>query len=194
MPSLPLPVTLRPPQSRLPRHALWLVTLVPTLAFGSLAASRSAAPRAPKRDANVEPPVLANTAREPNTVEVTITAAAATIEVQPGVKSRMMAYNGTVPGPTLDVHEGDRVIVHFRNNLSEPTTVHWHGLHIPVDADGSPLKPIAPGASHDYVFTLKPGSAGTYWYHPHPHMSTGNQVAKGCAPTTIRYPHRSPSD
>jgi bilirubin oxidase len=84
-----------------------------------------------------------------------------------------------VPGPTLDVREGDRVIVHFENRLSVPTTVHWHGLHIPFDSDGSPFHPVEPGGRRIYSFTLMPGSAGTYWYHPHPNHSTGYQVAKG---------------
>jgi len=89
------------------------------------------------------------------------------------------AYNGQVPGPTIEVREGDRVVVHFRNELSVPTTVHWHGLHIPAAADGSPFYPVAPGGEHDYLFTIPRGSAGTYWYHPHPHHQTGYQVAKG---------------
>ncbi|MEJ7810874.1 MAG: multicopper oxidase family protein, partial [Gemmatimonadaceae bacterium] len=49
----------------------------------------------------------------------------------------------------------------------------------PAAADGSPFDPIAPGAQHDYVFTVPPGTAGTYWYHPHPHHRTGDQVARG---------------
>ncbi|HET9776121.1 MAG TPA: multicopper oxidase family protein, partial [Gemmatimonadaceae bacterium] len=84
-----------------------------------------------------------------------------------------------VPGPTLEVYEGDRVIVHFRNALPEATTIHWHGLHIPAVMDGSPLHPVPPGASYDYVFTIKAGTAGTYWYHPHPDVRSGYQIAKG---------------
>jgi bilirubin oxidase len=91
----------------------------------------------------------------------------------------VLAYNGSVPGPTLEVNEGDRVIIHFENKLSVPTTVHWHGLHIPFDSDGSPFHPVQPGGKRIYSFTLKKGSAGTYWYHPHPNHSTGYQVAKG---------------
>jgi FtsP/CotA-like multicopper oxidase with cupredoxin domain len=97
----------------------------------------------------------------------------------PGSSALAYAYNGRVPGPALEVHEGDRVTVHFRNRLPEPTTVHWHGLHIPVGSDGSPFAPVPPGASRDYVFTLQSGSAGTYWYHPHPHGNTGAQIGRG---------------
>jgi bilirubin oxidase len=125
------------------------------------------------------PPVLKNQSREPNTVEVTLTAAPTRLVLVPRVETDVFAYNGTIPGPTLEVHEGDRVIIHFRNLLPEETTVHWHGLHIPWTADGSPFHPIPPGGQADFVFTIHPGTAGTYWYHPHPHHRTRKQVAKG---------------
>jgi FtsP/CotA-like multicopper oxidase with cupredoxin domain len=125
------------------------------------------------------PPVLENVSPAPRTVEVVLTASPARLSLRPGTSTDAYAYNGRVPGPTLEVREGDTVIVHFRNELPEPTTVHWHGLHIPFVADGSPFHLVAPGAQYDYVFTLKPGSAGTYWYHPHPHHRTGYQVGKG---------------
>ncbi|HYN81947.1 MAG TPA: multicopper oxidase family protein [Gemmatimonadaceae bacterium] len=125
------------------------------------------------------PPVLENISSVPHTVEVTITAAPARLSLVPGKQSDAFAYNGQVPGPTLEIHEGDKVIIHFRNNLPVPTTIHWHGLHIPVTADGSPFYPVAPGGTYDYVFTIQRGSAGTYWYHPHPHHDTGYQVGKG---------------
>ena len=125
------------------------------------------------------PPVLKNSSSAPGTVEVTITAAATRLSLKPGVTSEVFAYNGTSPGPTLEVNEGDRVIIHFRNNLAEPTTVHWHGIHLPADQDGSPFHPVPPGGSRDYLFTPQRGSAGTYWYHPHVHHSTGYQIAKG---------------
>ena len=125
------------------------------------------------------PSVLANASRASNTVEVTLTAAPARMALVPGAATEVYAYNGRLPGPTLEVREGDRVIVHFQNNLPEATTVHWHGLHLPFGADGSPFHPVAPGEKRDYVFTVRPGSAGTYWYHPHPHHHTGAQVAKG---------------
>jgi len=115
----------------------------------------------------------------PNVVEVTLTAAPARLSLVPGVETDVYAFNGRVPGPTIEVREGDHVVVRFRNDLPEETTVHWHGLHLPVDADGSPLYPVAPGEEYEYAFTLRPGSAGTYWYHPHPHHRTGYQVAKG---------------
>ena len=125
------------------------------------------------------PGKLVNISKLANTVEVNITAAVTKLSMQPGVMSEAFAYNGQVPGPTLDVREGDHVIVHFRNNLPEPTTIHWHGIHLPFDSDGSPYHPIAPGATHDYDFTVQAGTAGTYWYHPHPDHRTGFAIGKG---------------
>ena len=125
------------------------------------------------------PPLLINISKLPKTVEVNLTAAVTTLSLQPGVTSEVFAYNGHVPGPTLDVREGDHVIIHFKNNLPEPTTVHWHGIHLPVESDGSPFQPIAPGETHDYAFTVRPGTAGTYWYHPHPDRRTGFAIGKG---------------
>jgi bilirubin oxidase len=150
---------------------------------------RSAASRVPHRDTALAtagghdtlraPPVLRNLSRMPGMVEVDLTAAPIRLALRPGSPTEAFAYNGSVPGPTLDVREGDRVVIHFRNALPEPTTIHWHGLHIPARMDGSPLTPIPPGGRFDYVFTIPPGTAGTYWYHPHPDARSGFQVAKG---------------
>ena len=125
------------------------------------------------------PPLLVNISKLPHTVEVNLTAAVTRLAFQPGVMSQAFSYNGHVPGPTLDVREGDHVIIHFRNELPEATTVHWHGIHLPFESDGSPFHPIQPGESHDYVFTVRRGTAGTYWYHPHPDKRTGFAIGKG---------------
>ncbi len=124
-------------------------------------------------------------------MEVSLTAAPTRLALMPGGPATdVYAYNGSVPGPTLVVREGDRVIIHFHNALPEPTTIHWHGVHLPADADGSPLYPIAPGASHDYVFTIGAGTAGTYWYHPHPDGRAGYQITKGLyGAILVRDPH-----
>lgn len=110
---------------------------------------------------------------------MTLTARKERISLASGKMSDVYTYNGMSPGPTIEIREGDRVIIHFHNELPEATTIHWHGLHIPADQDGSPLYPVQPGKSHDYIFTIEHGTAGTYWYHPHPDMTTGYQVAKG---------------
>ncbi len=125
------------------------------------------------------PAVFRNESTVPNVVQVSLTATRARLSLIPGTTTEVYAYNGRVPGPTLEVREGDRVVVRFRNDLPEMTTVHWHGLHVPFEADGSPFHPVAPGEEYEYSFTVRPGSAGTYWYHPHPNHATGIQVARG---------------
>jgi FtsP/CotA-like multicopper oxidase with cupredoxin domain len=136
-------------------------------------------PMAEPKPVAAGPAVLENLSRAPNTVEVELVASVARLPLIPGASTEVYAYNGRVPGPTLEVREGERVIVRFRNELPEATTVHWHGVHLPFEADGSPFHPVAPGEEYVYAFTVRPGTAGTYWYHPHPHHHTGAQVARG---------------
>jgi hypothetical protein len=77
-------------------------------------------------------------------------------------------YNGSVPGPTIEVNEGDHVRIIFHNNLPEDTTVHWHGLEIPIEMDGMPFisqPPVKPGETFVYEFKLHQN--GTFFYHSH---------------------------
>src|SRR5215471_18324123 len=79
-------------------------------------------------------------------------------EFAPGLVGDCWGYNGTTPGPTIEVVEGDRVRIYVTNRLPEPTSVHWHGLLLPNGMDGvSGLtqKPIAPGQTFKYEFTLR---------------------------------------
>ena len=83
----------------------------------------------------------------------------------------LWGYNGSAPGPTIEVNEGDRVRIIFHNNLPEDSTVHWHGLEIPIEMDGLPYlsqNPVKPGQSFTYEFTLHQN--GTYFYHSHSAM------------------------
>ena len=86
----------------------------------------------------------------------------------PARKVNAWGYNGSVPGPAIEVNEGDRVRVIFTNKLPEATTVHWHGLEIPIEMDGTPniSQPmIEPGGTFTYEFTLHQN--GTFFYHSH---------------------------
>ena len=140
------------------------------------------------------PPILRNTSEKPGVVELDLTAAPSRLELVPGKPTTAWAYNGTVPGPTIELREGDTVTIHFHNKLAQTTTVHWHGLHIPAGADGSPLNPVMPGGNQDYTFKVPLGSAGTYWYHPHPDMTTTAQVAKGLYGALTVLPARPAED
>lgn len=137
------------------------------------------APASAALTAPVGPAVFRNESSVPNVVRVSLTATPARLSLIPGATTEAYTYNGRIPGPQLEVREGDRVIVRFKNELPEATTVHWHGLHLPFEADGSPFHPVAPGEEYEYAFTVRPGTAGTYWYHPHPNHETGIQVARG---------------
>lgn len=92
-----------------------------------------------------------------------------------GRASVATAINGRVPAPLLRFREGDAVAIRVTNRLSEPSSVHWHGLMVPTEMDGVPgmsYPGIAPGETFTYRFTLR--QTGTYWYHAHSlHEQTG---------------------
>ncbi|MDN0073406.1 multicopper oxidase family protein [Crenobacter sp. SG2303] len=112
----------------------------------------------------------------------TLSAAPVTLNLaEGGVKTTAWAYNGQLPGPAIVAREGDSVEIVFTNRLNQPTTIHWHGMPVPADQDGNPHDPVKPGESRTYRFTLPKGSAGSYWYHPHPHGHTAEQVFRGLA-------------
>ncbi len=104
---------------------------------------------------------------EPGIVEVTLTAQYQTITLGDGMTYEMMTYNGLVPGPAIHARVGDEVVVHFQNNLDQPTTIHWHGLRISDQMDGNPRiqNPVEAGESFEYRYVVP--EAGTFWYHPH---------------------------
>ena len=116
---------------------------------------------------------------DPDIVEVKIEAGQTEVEFSPGIKTKVYTYNGAFPGPLIKAKVGDKLIVHFKNNLPEPTTLHWHGLRVPATMDGANLtqKPVPPGGSFRYEFTLK--DASLFWYHPH--IRAFEQVEKGLA-------------
>jgi FtsP/CotA-like multicopper oxidase with cupredoxin domain len=87
---------------------------------------------------------------------------------------------GSYLGPIIRARRGQRVRIDLINELPEPTIIHWHGLHVPDDMDGHPRHAIAPGERYVYEFTLL-NRAGSYWFHPHPHGRTGEQVYRGLA-------------
>lgn len=88
------------------------------------------------------------------------------------------AYNSQVPGPTIRVTEGDTLKVTLRNELNEPTSIHWHGLHVPNAMDGVPpltQAAVEPGGSFLYEFVVS--HAGTFMYHSH--VDAAEQIDRG---------------
>ncbi len=167
-----------PSRPRSMRSILRSSTLLVVLS-GLAACGEADPPPAVAGQAFSEPPVLADRNAADGVVEFELVAAPERLALLPGTVSDVYAYNGTFPGPTLQVEEGDSVVVRLRNELDEPTTIHWHGLHLPYHADGSPFHPVEPGETYTYRFTIPEGTAGTYWYHPHPDGRTTWQIGKG---------------
>jgi FtsP/CotA-like multicopper oxidase with cupredoxin domain len=99
-------------------------------------------------------------------------------ETAPGQTVEAWAYNEQIPGPQIRVREGDRVRVTLKNELTESTVIHFHGLELPNDQDGVPFitqPPIKPGQSFSYEFTVP--NAGSHMYHSHHNAAT--QVGLG---------------
>ena len=95
-----------------------------------------------------------------------------------GPASRLWLYGGRSPGPLLRVRQGERINIRLQNNLTEPTSAHWHGIRIDNAMDGAPgitQDAVPPGGSFDYSFIAP--DAGTYWYHSH--NKSWEQMARG---------------
>jgi FtsP/CotA-like multicopper oxidase with cupredoxin domain len=128
-------------------------------------------------------------------VELVLTAAPNEVSVLPGEPTRVWRYSGQLLkgpadtletisgsylGPVIRLRRDQKVRVRFVNQLEEDSIVHWHGLDVPERADGHPRLAIGHGKEYVYEFEVT-NRAGTYWYHPHPHMRTGAQVYQGLA-------------
>ena len=99
-------------------------------------------------------------------------------ETVPGKLEKARGYNKMIPGPTLRATVGDRVRVNVKNNLTESSTIHWHGILIENKQDGVPFvtqDPIKPGASFTYEFTVP--NPGSHMYHSH--LNSADQVNRG---------------
>lgn len=120
------------------------------------------------------------------TLESTLTAQESQIPYN-GSTRWAMTYNGKVNGPTLRVRPGDKVTVHLINKLNEPTSLHTHGLHVsPKGKSDNPFAIVEPGQSYTYQYSIPVNQrAGTYWYHPHPHGLTAEQVSSGLSGAII---------
>lgn len=117
---------------------------------------------------------------EPKDGVIDITAQQGTTEIYEGVQTETYGYNGSFLGPIIQVVNDETVTFRTNNDLSEPTTFHWHGVDIPGEGDGGPHQILQPGESEDVKFTVTQ-EASTLWFHPHPEGATAEQVYKGLA-------------
>ena len=111
-------------------------------------------------------------------VEFDIAAQPGHWSILPPYETAVWAYNGIIPGPVIRIKLGDTLKLTLKNNLSQPTTIHWHGVRVPNAMDGVPgvTQPaIQPGDSFTYQFT--PKDAGTFWFHPH--VNAAEQIERG---------------
>jgi FtsP/CotA-like multicopper oxidase with cupredoxin domain len=102
------------------------------------------------------------------------------VDLGGGSLSTAWVYNGSLPGPSFRGRTGDLAQITLSNGLSEETITHWHGMVVDHQNDGHPIFAIPPGGTYAYSFPIIQRAAMN-WYHPHPHMMTGMQVALGLA-------------
>jgi blue copper oxidase len=118
------------------------------------------------------PPVFANGG--------TMTLSETNVNVWPGQNTLGMVINGSYPGPSVVIQKGQTFTANFVNQLTEPATIHWHGVSTPELMDGHPKDAIPPGGNYTYTFPVG-NRGGTYFYHAHADMRTAEQVFKGFA-------------
>jgi FtsP/CotA-like multicopper oxidase with cupredoxin domain len=102
------------------------------------------------------------------------------VDLGGGRMSSAWVYNGFLPGPTIEARAGGTASMVLHNQLSQPTITHWHGMIVDHKNDGHPMQAVGPGGQYAYSFPIR-NRAALNWYHPHPHMLTGEQVAMGLA-------------
>ncbi|MBL0212894.1 MAG: multicopper oxidase family protein [Myxococcales bacterium] len=146
-------------------HQVALPTAPATTDLASLYAARSG------------PTPSTTTTREPQEVHVTLEARETQWEFAPGRTVTAWGYQGLVPGPVIVAYVGDTLVVHLKNDLPEPTVIHWHGLRLPASMDGTESVQllVQPGETFEYRFVLP--DAGTFWYHSHANETV--QIERG---------------
>ncbi len=179
-----------PKEKRLSRRAL-----LGGLAAGALAAS-SVAARATHAMGPMKrlPPRWASPGFSPD-VEIELVAAPARAQILAGAPTNVWRYAARlVKGPEgtltrlndsylaelIRLRTGQKLRITLRNELPEQNIAHWHGLHVPAEADGHPAYALDPGQSYVYEFEVR-NRAGFYFFHPHTHEATATQVYRGLA-------------
>lgn len=162
-----------PTSRRLPLPAAFVggiaLGLVAALAWSSLAAGQAPGQGSTPNRAAVENLLAERTVQPTGQTRIfDLTVAETAWELLPGITTTAVTFNGTVPGPTIRVTEGDTVEIAVTNKLAEATSIHWHGLHIANDQDGvggvtQPM--IESGETFNYKFIAP--HAGTFMYHAH---------------------------
>lgn len=127
----------------------------------------------------VIPPLAESTVDEQGRRVFDLTSQEGSLDLSEG-SVQTWGFNGDYLGPTLRAERGEQVLVRYRNELGEASTVHWHGMHLPAAMDGGPHQLVDPGGTWEPTWTVDQPAA-TLWYHPHPHGETMDHVARGLA-------------
>jgi blue copper oxidase len=163
------------------------------LSAGALTAGGAATVASPARakgGGNKPPPARHPLFKPPEVspANLTLRVAPGSADLGGGAHSTVWAYNGTFPGPTIRTQRGDHATIRLENGLSQETITHWHGMLVDHGNDGHPHSAFAAGGFYDYSFPIDQ-RACMNWYHPHPHMLTGEQVYMGLAGAFILNDH-----
>jgi FtsP/CotA-like multicopper oxidase with cupredoxin domain len=163
----------------MPQNPLRVIVVALTICCGLPQAVAAATPFAPAGwDSELRLTESRDTNLDPRVVEIQLTARIASVEVAPGKTVKAWTYDGGLPGPLIRARVGDRLIVHFTNQLPQPTTIHWHGVQVAIEMDGVPeisQPEVNTGGTFTYDFVVR--DAGLYWYHPH--VASAAQVGFG---------------
>ena len=175
------------PRASMKKRAMTALVVVPAVAAGTLAVGLSVAASRGELGGEpvtgqplVEPPVLKSRGGR---LAVTFDARTSVVSIG-GRKVGTWAYNSMAPGPTLEVFRGDYLQITNRNNLPEqPSNLHTHGLHVSPEKQGDNVFVNTPsGAAFTNKYNIPDDHIpGEYWYHPHRHMFTNQQVGAGMA-------------
>lgn len=135
-------------------------------------------------------PQIANQASAPQ-FRATLNMQPTQVPLTADVSTELWLYNGKV-APLIEITEGDQVEVVANNHLAQPTTIHWHGVKVPISQDGGPHDLIPSHGSRTYRFTVSEGNSGLHWFHPHPHHYLAEQIAHSLAGALLVRPKQDP--
>ncbi|QOR61448.1 multicopper oxidase family protein [Sulfurovum sp. ST-21] len=100
------------------------------------------------------------------------------VQIYTDKPTEVLTFRGMLPNPTIRIKRGENFDLEFTNRLPQPTIIHWHGLIVPSVMDGHPKDVIPANKTKHYHYKVDQ-SAGTFWYHTHPHARTGKEIYHG---------------
>lgn len=157
-----------------------LATAAVVTAATSSSCSASSGVSSPRATRPLRIPPLYEGELDGNVRRFELTAQEGECELLAGTLTKTWGFNGPYQGPTLYMRRGETVAMTVRNELPEPTVVHWHGMHLPAAADGGPALMFGPGETWSPTWTVDQPAA-TCWYHPHPHQKSALHAYRGLA-------------